>query len=64
MRFVVQDLPPPSARWTTRLAFFSAALLASALFLHRLFGMPTPVAVNVVVGFGVTLSALRRAREE
>lgn len=39
---------PASARWTTRVALFSAALAVSALFLHRLFSIPTPVALNLV----------------
>jgi uncharacterized protein (DUF1499 family) len=36
------------SRWTSRLAMFSLLLLLAAYFLHRLFGMPTPVAANVV----------------
>lgn len=39
---------PASARWTTRIALFSAALILSALFLHRLLSIPTPVALNLV----------------
>lgn len=42
------DTMPASARWTTRIALFSAALALSALFLHRLFSIPTPVALNLV----------------
>ncbi|MEQ1717830.1 MAG: DUF1499 domain-containing protein [Hyphomicrobium sp.] len=40
---------PPSflARWGSRLAFFSALLLVAALFLHRIFGLPTPYALNL-----------------
>ena len=38
----------PSARWTTRIALFSAMLAISALFLHRLFSIPTPIALNLV----------------
>jgi hypothetical protein len=40
---------PPSllARWASRLALFFAAVLPIALFLHRLFGLPTPVALNI-----------------
>lgn len=37
------------SRWTSRLAFFSLLLAVAAFFLHRLFGMPTPVAANIVV---------------
>lgn len=44
--------PPPLApsvfaRWTSRIAVFSAVLLATAAFLHRLFGLPTPIAENL-----------------
>ena len=44
--------PPPLgpsffARWTSRIAVFSAVLLATAIFLHRLFSLPTPIAENL-----------------
>lgn len=50
MRHVGDDSErmPGSARWTTRIALFSAALVLAALFLHRLFSIPTPVALNLV----------------
>ncbi len=35
-------------RWTSRIASLSVALLLLTFFLHRLFGMPTPVAINLV----------------
>ncbi|HPG89308.1 MAG TPA: DUF1499 domain-containing protein [Hyphomicrobium sp.] len=40
---------PPSflARWASRLALFFASVLPIALFLHRLFGLSTPVALNI-----------------
>lgn len=40
---------PPSflARWSSRLALFFASVLPITLFLHRLFGLPTPVAMNI-----------------
>lgn len=56
--------PPPLgpsvfARWTSRIAVFSAVLLATAAFLHRLFGLPTPIAENLAgvafAGAGVSL---------
>lgn len=56
--------PPPLgpsvfARWTSRIAVFSAVVLGTAAFLHRLFGLPTPIAENLVgmafVGAGVSL---------
>lgn len=36
------------SRWTSRLAFFSLLLVIATFFLHRLFGMPTAVAANVL----------------
>jgi len=55
--------PPPLgpsffARWTSRIAVFSAVLLATAAFLHRLFGLPTPIAENLAgfAFFGAGLS--------
>jgi uncharacterized protein (DUF1499 family) len=57
--------PPPLgvsffARWTSRVAVFSAVLLATAVFLHRLFGLPTPIAENLtrVAFLGAALSLL------
>lgn len=41
------DQKGPS-RWAARLALFSAALTATALIAHRVFGMSTPVAINVI----------------
>ena len=44
--------PPPLgqsffARWTSRVAVFSVVVLATAILLHRLFGLPSPVAFNL-----------------
>jgi uncharacterized protein (DUF1499 family) len=33
--------------WSWRVALFSAALIVAALVMHRLLGMPTPVALNI-----------------
>lgn len=57
MQFVASDAPPASARWASALALFSASLLIAALFLHRIFSMPTPVALNAV-GLAMVGSAL------
>ncbi|MFN0217401.1 MAG: DUF1499 domain-containing protein [Hyphomicrobium sp.] len=40
---------PPSflAGWTSRLALFAAVLLAVTVVLHRLFSLPTPIALNI-----------------
>jgi Protein of unknown function (DUF1499) len=41
------DLKGPS-RWTVRLALFALSLTVFAVLSHRLFGMATPVALNIV----------------
>lgn len=40
--------PSVFSRWTSRIAMFSVMLIATALVLHRLFGMPTPIALNLL----------------
>jgi len=57
--------PPPLgpsffSRWTSRIALFSVGVLATAVVLHRLFALPTPVALNLAaVAFaGAALSLL------
>ena len=51
---------PPTflARWISRLAVFCAVLLIVTLFLHRLFGLPTPVALNIAYGAFLTAAAI------
>lgn len=36
------------SKWTPRLGLFGGALLISAVLLHRLFGMSTPIALNLI----------------
>jgi uncharacterized protein (DUF1499 family) len=48
MRFVESQPSSAMSRWTSRLALFSLVVLLTAAFLHRIFGMPTPVAFNLV----------------
>ncbi len=48
MYITVLEEPSALSRWTSRTAVFSVLLLATAFILHRLFGMPTPVAINLV----------------
>jgi uncharacterized protein (DUF1499 family) len=59
MQFVVLQPTPAASRWTSRIALFSLIVLVTAFFLHRLFGMPTVVALNLVklayAGIGVAL---------
>lgn len=45
MKFVASERVPASARWTSRLALFSVGVLLAAIFLHRVFSMPTPTAI-------------------
>ncbi len=52
------DQKGPS-RWTVRLALFAAALTGTAILAHRLFAMPTPVALNIgAAAIGLALLAL------
>ena len=59
--------PPPLgpsffARWTSRIAVFSVVLLVTAIFLHRLFSLPTPIALNLAtVAFAGGLLSLAMA---
>ncbi len=57
--------PPPLgpsffARWTSRIALFSVGVLASAILMHRVFTLPTPVALNLAgvafAGAGLALA--------
>jgi uncharacterized protein (DUF1499 family) len=48
MSYAPIDAPSGLSRWTSRIAVFSLLLIVAAAFLHRLFGMPTPVAANLV----------------
>jgi uncharacterized protein (DUF1499 family) len=54
MRHIQSIETPRAARWTSRLAFFSLGLLLVAMFLHRVFSMPTPTAMHLV---GAALAA-------
>ncbi len=47
MKFAATDPTPSLARWTSRAGIFSGGLALSALFMHRLLGMPTPTALNL-----------------
>jgi hypothetical protein len=45
----VPEREPASSRWATRAALFAFGLIVVTAFLHRLFGMDTPVAFNLVL---------------
>lgn len=46
-----------TARWASRLAWFSVLLLVAALFLHRVLSLPTPMALNLA-GTAFLIAAL------
>lgn len=50
----------PLARWSSRMALFSASVLLVSLLLHRFTSLPTPVAMNLfAVGFaGLAVASL------
>ncbi|MBU2581227.1 MAG: DUF1499 domain-containing protein [Alphaproteobacteria bacterium] len=45
---IAEEKPSILAVWSGRVAVFSAAIVISSLFLHRLFSIPTPVALNLL----------------
>lgn len=50
--------PALFSTWTPRIALFSGALIVTAIILHRLLGMPTPLALNLfLVAFGLAALA-------
>ena len=53
------EAPSVFSRWTSRIAMFSVLLVITAALLHRLFGMPTPIAINLLsVGLAGAVLAL------
>ena len=52
------DQKGPS-RWTVRIALFAAAMTGTAIVAHRIFAMPTPVALNIgAAAIGLAVLAL------
>ncbi len=47
IEYAAEQEPSFLARWASRIAIFCAVLLVAALFLHRLFALSTPVALNI-----------------
>lgn len=47
-RLLAPDPAPGTVVWASRIAVFSAGVLFAGLFMHRLFALPTPVALNLV----------------
>jgi uncharacterized protein (DUF1499 family) len=56
MTLALTEIPPGSSRWCSRLAVFALLLILVALLLHRIFGMSTAVALNLVT-VGILLAA-------
>jgi hypothetical protein len=54
-----RQISAPLARWSSRIAIFSASLVVVGLLMHRLTSFPTPVALNLfVVAFAGAALAL------
>jgi uncharacterized protein (DUF1499 family) len=50
----ITEREPAASRWASRAALFSFGLILTAAFLHRVIGMPTPIAFNLVaVGLAI-----------
>lgn len=59
MNYAMSQEPTGLSRWTSRLSIFAAVLVVAAFLLHRLFAMPTPVALNMVaLAYAGALAAL------
>lgn len=55
----VPEREPSASRWASRAALFSFGVVVAAAFLHRLFGMPTPVVFNLLmVALGIAVLAI------
>ncbi len=56
---MTENSPALFSSWCPRIALFSGALIVTAALLHRLLGMPTPLALNLfLVGFALAAIAL------
>lgn len=49
MRLAANQKESTASRWTSRVALFSLGIVIAAAFLHRLVGMPTAVAFNLLL---------------
>jgi hypothetical protein len=55
----IPEREPSASRWASRAALFSFGILFTAAFLHRVIGMPTPIAFNLVmVGLAVAVFSI------
>jgi uncharacterized protein (DUF1499 family) len=55
----IPEREPSASRWASRAALFSFGLILTAAFLHRVIGMPTPIAFNLfVVGLAVAVLSI------
>jgi uncharacterized protein (DUF1499 family) len=56
---MTETSPALFSSWTPRVSLFAGALIVSAILMHRLLGMSTPLAVNLfVVSFGLAAIAV------
>lgn len=56
---MIDNSPALFSSWSPRIALFSGALIVMAILLHRLLGMPTPLALNLfMVAFALAALAL------
>jgi len=62
MQLVDSERAPVTSRWSSRVALFALGLVISAVFMHRLLGMSTPVAANLfAVALGCAILSIALA---
>jgi uncharacterized protein (DUF1499 family) len=55
----IPEREPSASRWASRAALFAFGIILTAAFLHRVIGMPTPIAFNLlVVGLAVAVFSI------
>lgn len=55
----IPEKEPSASRWATRAALFAFGLIVATAFLHRLFGLATPVAFNLLaVAMGIAVLSI------
>lgn len=59
MSVAANTIPKAPSRWSARLSLFALVLIVTALFLHRIFALPTPIAFHVIgVAYGLAALAV------
>jgi hypothetical protein len=55
----IPEREPSASRWATRAALFAFGIIVAAAFLFRLFGLPTPVAFNLIMlAMGIAVASI------